>query len=158
MIKKLTLSLFLLGSLAYALDIWEADIAVKNISNKITNKTTYVCSVDITNDGDDDAHHTKIIIMLPLDTKYIDFNITKFENQHYSNDINCSKNIQHNSQVASSYIECSLNSLSVDANVSIDINNKFLDTNRTNKSDTCSAFIFSISPDGDLTNNYKTSK
>lgn len=158
MIKKLTLSVLLISSLSYAVDIWKADIAIKKVSNKITDSENYICSIDVHNNGDDDAHSTKVVVMLPLDTKYIDFNITKFENKDYINEINCSKNTKHNNQLESSYIECSLNSLAVDANISIDIKNKFLDTNRTNKSNACSAFIFSISPDGDLTNNYKTSK
>lgn len=159
MIKKLILPIITLYTLTYATtDIWKADMSVKKVSHTINN-LNYTCLTDISNNKDDDAHNAEVIIMLPLNTKYIDFKITKFQDGNKTtHEINCSKSLQHNQNIQSAYVKCSIGQLGVDSNVSIELKAQFMDINRTNKDDSCSAFVFSISPDGNLKNNYRQSK
>jgi len=158
MIKKILLPLITLYSLSYAVkDIWMADVSIANISKNLENKKSYTCSVALHNKGDDDAQYAKVLILLPLKMKYSDFNITKYENKVYLKDINCIASHEDINKSKTSYIECSMGHLIVDANISFDIHAQNLDLNRTENS-TCSAFVYSASPDGSLGNNYAESK
>ena len=171
MIKKILLPLLTLYTLTYAAtDVWKADMSVDKVTKNI-NDLNYTCLITISNNGDDDARNTKAIILLPMNTKFLKVNVENIALDTYKNDVNKTKRVTNDVEnisckeskanqtnlIENAYVECSLEQLSTLANISIEIKSEFIDANRTS-TDSCSAFVFSISPDGDLSNNYKTSK
>ena len=167
MIKKLILPLITLYTLTHAAtDIWKADMAVDKVTQNI-NDLNYTCLAVISNNGDDSARNTKAIILLPMNTKFIEANVENLalkdvnKTDHVKDDAkktHCTESKSNETYLKeNAYIECSLGDLSTLANISIEIKSEFIDANRTS-TDSCSAFVFSISPDGDLGNNYGKSK
>lgn len=171
MIKKLILPLITLYSLAYAAtDVWKADVSVDKVTQNI-NDLNYTCLAIISNNGDDDARNTKAIILLPMNTKFIEANVENIALDEYKNDVNKTERVKNDAKKTNciesksnetylkenSYVECSLGQLSTLANITIEIKSEFIDANRTS-TDSCSAFVFSLSPDGDLSNNYRASE
>jgi len=171
MIKKLILPLITLYTLTHAItDVWKADVSVDKVTKTI-NDLNYTCLAVISNNGDDDARNTKAIILLPMNTKFIEANVKNIALDEYKNDVNKTDHVKDDVKKTNciesksnetylkenAYIECSLGDLSTLANISIEIKSEFIDANRTS-TDSCSAFVFSISPDGDLGDNYGESK
>ena len=156
--KKITLLLFLSLTISMvAKETWNANVSIESISKNLSKTGLYSCNMTIKNIRDDDAQSSKLMILLPIDMKYKDFKVTEYKNHKiYPNTIRC-KQSKLDQKPQASYVECSIGNLGVGANISLKIRAKNLDENRTANIE-CSAFIYSLSPDGELSNNYKVSK
>jgi len=128
-----TFSLALAAGAAHAQGIPAADVKIQSIQASV-EADTFVCTVQVHNDNDDNARGVKVVVIFPLEVQFV--SSSRF----------CAVGPEYPAQ---GWARCGMGSMNVGQVKSVTIRTTAPPRNRT-----CSAFVYNNVPDPNPSNNF----